>query len=1041
MINQVRFRHVDAAIIRASLFPSLSGLPSWPDLTGSNPAPVAEWVAWLRQVWADEHFAEAVTVASPDLADRIRELCEGRVTHPRRVRRVVESALRYLLRASGRATPFGLFAGVAAVRLATKAVMEWGTGHRAIARADGAWLTALINRLEARPDLRAHLQVVANTLAFERGDRLVVPCRLQPGGAATADVTIRNTPAVQAVLKAACTPITIAELTRLLATERPDHPVAEIESMLAVLVQHSVLISSLHPPMDVTDPLTHLIANLAALGHAAPADVLCQLRTIRDELAQHARSVSSHERHAKRTSATERMATVHDRPAPALAIDLRLDCRTTLPDTVVREAAGAAAVLVRLSQHPYGSPSWRDYHEAFLNRWGIGAVVPLADVVNADTGLGYPAGYRGSPAKGSPPPLTGRDRALLRLAQRAALHGQEVVLDEDTLIKLAAGADEPRPPYPVPHTELRFALHAATTAAINAGDFTLVVVSAARQAGTTVGRFLHLLPPGDRDRMAGVLAELPTLHPGAVLAQISCPPLSPRAANLARGPAITTLIPLGEHQLPELDHLPLHDLAVSGDAHRLFLVSLSRGEVVEPLMANALDLRRATHPLARFLCEITYARSAACVPFTWGAAATLPFLPRIRYRRTILSPATWNLTATDLPNPQTDWPAWAQAWQSLRTLHRIPGLVFLGDSDVRLRLDLDEPAHLAILRAHLNREHAATLTEAPGHQAYGWTGGHAHEIVLPLAAAPAPRPGNTAPPAGHVGTPLLPLHHPGHPPGASPWLYVRLYAQPDSQSEILTRHLSGLLAEWQEGPEDGWWFLRHHNPQPHLRLRFPLHDVDHYGPAARRVGAWASRVRERGLLRDLVFDTYYPEPGRYGAGAALQAAETVFAADSRATLAQLTMTALAGLCPAAVTTASIFDLATAFTGGNDAGTAWLVQHVPRRPAPPIDRALHNEAQSLANPCRDWAALRALPGGDQVTRAWQRRRQTLAAYRAHLADQHTPGHPAGQSQPDAVLASLLHLHHARMTGIDHASERLCLRLARAAALAHQHRSKR
>ena len=51
---------------------------------------------------------------------------------------------------------------------------------------------------------------------------------------------------------------------------------------------------------------------------------------------------------------------------------------------------------------------------------------------------------------------------------------------------------------------------------------------------------------------------------------------------------------------------------------------------------------------------------------------------------------------------------------------------------------------------------------------------------------------------------------------------------------------------------------------------------------------------------------------------------------------------------------------------------------------------------------------------------------LASYRA-LADH-------DGLDPDQVLADLLHLHHARMIGVDIASERHCLRLARATSQA-------
>ncbi|MGH3830399.1 MAG: lantibiotic dehydratase [Pseudonocardiaceae bacterium] len=53
-------------------------------------------------------------------------MCGGRVPRPRRVRRVVESVVQYLLRLTSRATPFGLFAGVAAARIGSTTSFHWG---------------------------------------------------------------------------------------------------------------------------------------------------------------------------------------------------------------------------------------------------------------------------------------------------------------------------------------------------------------------------------------------------------------------------------------------------------------------------------------------------------------------------------------------------------------------------------------------------------------------------------------------------------------------------------------------------------------------------------------------------------------------------------------------------------------------------------------------------------------------------------------------------------------------------------------------------
>jgi hypothetical protein len=170
------------------------------------------------------------------------------------------------------------------------------------------------------------------------------------------------------------------------------------------------------------------------------------------------------------------------------------------------------------------------------------------------------------------------------------------------------------------------------------GDFRLIVTGASRAAGTTAGRFLGLLDPAVRQRFSRAYARLPVLRAGAIPVQVSCPPLHARSEVVARAPTVLPdVISVAEHRPPGSGMIPLDDLAAGGDADGLYLVSLSRQQVVEPVVMNAVEFRYFSHPLARFLCEISRARAAVYMPFSWGIAASLPFLPRVRYRKTVLA--------------------------------------------------------------------------------------------------------------------------------------------------------------------------------------------------------------------------------------------------------------------------------------------------------------------------------------------------------------------------------------------------------------------
>jgi hypothetical protein len=105
------YKFVDGVVVRAAACrPGADVLP-WPELTGDTDEQVVEWCRWLRQVWASDGFAASVEVASPALARRVREVRDGRRVREREVRRAVLSVMRYVQRATSRATPFGLFAG------------------------------------------------------------------------------------------------------------------------------------------------------------------------------------------------------------------------------------------------------------------------------------------------------------------------------------------------------------------------------------------------------------------------------------------------------------------------------------------------------------------------------------------------------------------------------------------------------------------------------------------------------------------------------------------------------------------------------------------------------------------------------------------------------------------------------------------------------------------------------------------------------------------------------------------------------------------
>jgi thiopeptide-type bacteriocin biosynthesis protein len=1011
------YRCVDALLIRAAVHPNGLGLPPWPDLNSCADTHLQEWRDWLREVWSRESFADAVALASPVLAEEVSKVCSGHPVEPRKLRRIVLSVARYVLRMTGRATPFGLFSGIAPARLGEGAVARWGEHHRATVRLDAEWLASVVARLENCPRLLRRLPVVANNVRIIRADRLMAPYQPQIGESAVADISVRHTRATQVVTRLAQSPVVFDDLATRVAVELPQANASRIERLLTELVRQAMLLTSLRPPMTVTDPLGHILDQLNAVGRDAVADVIelvHGLRRLHDEVARHSHATSSNERRQCRVSIAAQMRQI-DTGASPIMVDLRLDTDVALPHRVAREAEAAAAALARLTPYPGGMPIWQDYHTAFLERYGIGAVVPVLELVNADTGLGLPASYRGSVRAVPSEVLSIRDEQLMALAQTAAIGGENEVVLTDRLIDRIAGEIGQVPP----HVELFMELHAPTACAIDRGEYTLVVAGASRAAGTTTGRFLDLLDAADQSRFRAMCVGASAIRVDALPVQVSCPTMLVRTQSVARAPVMhSAVVPVAEFYVPAGNTIRLDDLAVGGDAAGLFLVSMSTQRLVEPTMLNSVEFRYYSHPLARFLCEVTRARAAVYMSFSWGAASSLPFLPRVRYGRSVLMPSRWHLTADGLPDHQAPWTQWRDALTSWRRRYRLPDAVFLVEADNRLRLDLDQELHQLLLRSRLDRHGNATLDEAPAANAFGWLGGRSHEVVVPLTSI---QPAVTSAFSKAATSIAVTARDHAQLPGCSTCLYAKLYLHPARFREVL-RRIASPMTSWGDRPPL-WWYLPYLDPEPHLRLRLRLSTAEAYGSAAQRVGAWADELRREGLIGRMQLDSYYPETGRYGSGLAMVCAESVFATDSAVALAEMQMADEAEMPLDAVTAAGLVDLAVSFAGSFDAGMSWLIRNLAHEPAP-MNRSASAAARRLVDPADDWAVMSASDGGDAVVRSWRQRAAALAAYREQLAC---------QRDPLTVLPSLLHLHHVRTVGIDPERERLGRRLARGAAL--------
>ena len=888
----------------------------------------------------------------------------------------------YELRARFRPTPHGVFAGVAAAEITSGAPdLLLGAGHHAQTYPSPAWLALFSERLLDMPGILRNLTLTTSNLVVHRGRRIEHEQPATPGAAGPQHVSLRATDACLLVLRLCENGASYQEIAAQFSRTWPAATEERVRAVVLELVRGGFLLTDLNTRSVQADPLGHLLARLPGS---------CSLRQLVERLRNHLREADRHP-----PGAPERLAFLKaargqcDELAHAerpLSTDVAADARIKVPATLLAEAAKAAGVLWRMSQ---ARDPLADYHQRFLDRFGQDRFVPLLDATDPASGLGdIDADTHGD--------ATSADRGaiLARLLSDAAARGQvEAELDDAAIDALD---EQPADVSPPPTAEVYARVFAASEQDLAAGRLSLAIYNGGTQeAGSTAGRFTALLPG---------TATGPVTRGAELIAEVAVRPRTPELAGIAVPTGfVTPRIPVG---VPARDgDLDPRSLLLVSAGNRLLLWSAEHDRQVIPVLYSRIGPRYIP-PAARLLQDLG---AHGCRPWhgwSWAPLQHAAFQPRVRYKRTILSPARWRLPA-DVIAAARDRPGWGpaiDAWQ-MTTTPRPPQTVVAEDNDRRLPLNLRRADDRELLRRYVNRGLSA-VTELPGGQDAiqgvipGPAGRHALELAIPLARQQAAAPGRRPSSATRARPTGDGLHLPG-----GQWLSAAIPSPRSCHDEIL-RQLAGLVAG-MEGDFDRWFWLRYHNAGhgPHLRVRFRGTPSVLGGKVLPSLSQWCTDLIAQRLASGFIVEPYDPEIERYGGDKAIEAAEHVFDTDSHLVLATLTLSPDADqlLIMAALSAAAI---SCAVADGAPEALA--------RPDP--GRVIHRRVCELRLQLRqaadaDSAVLSPVRAG------WDARHAALSGYRDALHDTQRPH----------CASSLIHMHANRLLG-DGDSERLARALA-------------
>lgn len=888
--------------------------------------PLAEWLSWgeglaaptaddaslssalaadqtrlrarLLELIARPEVREALFVASPTLDDSIDAW--RRDPERQRGRSVERTLVRYFARMAGRATPFGLFAGhsLGVVGAAegdpdtTRLVVGARAGYRRHTRFDMDYLCALASALAGDAALRPALTFRPNSSLYRAAGRVrCLAAHLAGTARGYRLIALDPTEALVATLERSRDGASPATLAAALVDEANGVTAEEAVEFVDALIDGQILVPDLAPAVTGPEPIHRLIEQLR--GAPPLAALLDEARAALAELD--AGGLGASPRRYRATASSLARLPVEPELPRLFQVDLvKPAVEARLGSAVVAELARGLELLRQVVPPVRHDPLAR-FRAAFVRRYEA-REVPLCEALDDESGVGFDADTSGADVS---PLLAGlafpvdeelvawspRWAWLLRRVDEARATGQiELHLGPADLAALR----QPEPP-PLPDALAVLATVAAPSrAALDEGRFRVHLTAASGPSGAALlGRFCHA-DPRLEDAVRGHLAREEALRPDAIFAEVVHLPAG-RVGNVLARPVLRAYeLPfLGRSGAPPGRQIALDDLRVSVVDARVVLRSTRLGREVLPRLTSAHDYR---HPdnlgLYRFLGALQSQGTATGLTWSWGPLAASAFLPRVVCGRLVLQRARWSLDPTTLAAlaaEGADPVGCYRAIQALRRRLRLPRHVLLVDDDQRLPVDLDNVLSVETLAQLLRRRREAVLVElepGPGDLcAEGPEGSFVHEVVVPFvrAAPRAPASALPRPAPSRLTRSFLP---------GSEWLYARIHAGAVGVDRVLCDAVAPLIQQvLASGAADGWFFLRHGDPDWHLRLRL-------HGPAERLTAEVLPALHRAvaplvgvGLVTRLELGTYEREVERYGGDRGILLAERVFQADSEAVLA------------------------------------------------------------------------------------------------------------------------------------------------------------
>ncbi len=660
-------------------------------------------------------FKEAIYIASSELLDEMEKYRKGDIISEKDKGKINDTLYKYWKRIRTRTTPYGLFSSISTGTIGAGATQVlFGEGLRKNARLDMEVLCSLIHSLEHDNVIGQEILYFPNDTLYKVLDRIRYFEKdfAQNRFFRYAIASVMHASYLKKILRYCAKGRTIGELTLYIRKIEKDISPEEATAFIRELIGVNLLISELNPCLTGTDILDKTIGVLESRHTKSPTlHTLREIRKTLDEINNEQDSRDSYQhiiRHLDALHITYSKKNVFQ-------IDLYRETeKAVLSEETVQDILSAILFVTRLAPVKRKSEALETFKKVFSEKYEE-RELDLLFVTDADTGIGYPVSYSGGPytndlIKGLSLPKSKQTESriswnpfqellLKKIMEASRDNMPEIVLSDEDLVPGA-----PARLYPT--------FYANFEIVGNDGDRPMLKLNTFgdHSGANLMARFSHTHAAIEKS-VRSITQKEQESEPRPILEIVHL--TNPRIGNVVIRPQMRNyeLTILSCSGLPEAQKIPVSDLTISVRNGAVILKSRKLNREVKAVHTNAFNHSLSTIPVFNLLCDLQYDNE-----YIEGAALrphiALPFVPRIKYKNVILSPATWYFTRQELEyyfkDQDQGLSEQADRW---RKKYGIPRHVLLAEGDNELFFDLEEGRNISSLSALIRKNNTMTFKE------------------------------------------------------------------------------------------------------------------------------------------------------------------------------------------------------------------------------------------------------------------------------------------------------------------------------------------